>query len=195
MYPVPSKTCEPLAAVCADPGGEVSFAPVMTGHHLDGSTAMLAWEDTTNTVLLVFFVGSIVNLVLKIFVQWIAMTFHIRTYQDRLSTNKAQIKGLIRLYHHAVETHRNLGNRIDTPSKRSPGKALAHASKLVAAKLTDAVGHVRHDFAGKQLKPSSSPHQRVNSDLQSQSKAKEVCVSSIVCFRCPEGGQGGILFK
>ena len=173
MYPALSKT----EHLVADTGGEVSFTPIMTGHHLNGSTIMLAWENTTDTVLLVLFIGSIVNLFLKIFVQWIAMTFHIRTYQDRLTTNKAQIKGLIRLYHHAVETRRNLGDRTDAHSKRSPGKALVHAGKLVTAKLTDAVGRVRHDFTGKQLNPSSSPHQRVYSDLQSQSRAREVRAS------------------
>src|SRR5436190_776982 len=77
---------------------EISFFPTMTNHHIDGNKTHRDWEKTMNKVLVSIFVGAILNFVEKIIIQLIAISFHLRTYQDRIEINKFQIGSLAKLY-------------------------------------------------------------------------------------------------
>ena len=73
---------------------EISFLPTMTTHHQNDDNGVQSWEDSMNKVLVSIFVGMILNFVEKIIIQLIAMSFHLRTYQDRIELNKFQIGSL-----------------------------------------------------------------------------------------------------
>ena len=78
---------------------EVSFLPTMTYHQRDHPHSYTApWMGTMNKVLVSFFVGAILNFVEKIIIQLIAISFHLRTYADRIEINKFQIGSLTKLY-------------------------------------------------------------------------------------------------
>jgi hypothetical protein len=67
---------------------EISFLPTMKNHHSDGNKATRPWEVTMNKIIVAVFVGAILNFVEKIIIQLIAISFHLRTYADRIDINK-----------------------------------------------------------------------------------------------------------
>ncbi|KAJ6172744.1 hypothetical protein N7470_001811 [Penicillium chermesinum] len=79
-------------------GVEISFLPTMKNHHVDGNTATRGWERTVNKLIISAFVFTILNFIEKIIIQLIAMSFHKRTYADRIEINKFQIGSLTKLY-------------------------------------------------------------------------------------------------
>ena len=97
-------------------GIEVSFLPTMINHHVDGNKTVKSWENTTNKVLVSFFVLAILNFIEKIIIQLIAISFHMRTYADRIEVNRFQIASLVKLYSYskrkisAADGVRNLTN-------------------------------------------------------------------------------------
>jgi hypothetical protein len=79
-------------------GVEVSFLPTMKNHQASGTKTTQKWMGTMNKVLVALFVGMILNFVEKIIIQLIAISFHLRTYADRIELNKFQIGSLVKLY-------------------------------------------------------------------------------------------------
>ncbi|KGO42454.1 Mechanosensitive ion channel MscS [Penicillium expansum] len=91
-------------------GVEISFLPTMKNHHVDGNTATRGWEITLNKIIIVIFVWTILNFIEKILIQLIAISFHMRTYADRIEINKFQIGSLTKLYDWSRST---LGDKDD----------------------------------------------------------------------------------
>ena len=63
---------------------EISFLLPMIHNHLDGNTTTRQWEITMDKVIISFLVGAMLNWVEKIIIQLIAVSFHLRTYADRI---------------------------------------------------------------------------------------------------------------
>ncbi|KAJ5153581.1 Mechanosensitive ion channel MscS [Penicillium coprophilum] len=79
-------------------GVEISFLPTMKNHHVNGDKGSRGWEITLNKIIIVIFVWTILNFIEKILIQLIAISFHMRTYADRIEINKFQIGSLTKLY-------------------------------------------------------------------------------------------------
>ncbi|KAJ5371557.1 Mechanosensitive ion channel MscS [Penicillium concentricum] len=79
-------------------GVEISFLPTMKNHHVGGGKGTKSWENTLNKIIIVIFVWTILNFIEKILIQLIAISFHMRTYADRIEINKFQIGSLTKLY-------------------------------------------------------------------------------------------------
>ncbi|KMP01376.1 MS ion channel protein 1 [Coccidioides immitis RMSCC 2394] len=77
---------------------EISFLPTMKNHHIDGNKATKHWELVVNKIIISIFVGTTLNFIEKIIIQLIAISFHLRTYADRIELNKFQIGSLTKLY-------------------------------------------------------------------------------------------------
>lgn len=148
-------------------GVEISFLPTMKNHHIDGNTATRDWEVTVNKIIVSVFVGTILNFIEKIIIQLIAISFHLRTYADRIEINKFQIGSLTKLYTYSKEIisigdeafeqheeHRRSGIR--TPMKYAT-KA-QKAAKEALNKVGDVAGGVVGDFTGKKVTNSTHPH-------------------------------------
>ncbi|KAL9077330.1 MAG: hypothetical protein Q9157_003397, partial [Trypethelium eluteriae] len=150
-------------------GIEVSFLPTMKSHHLDGNKATQDWERTMNKVLIAFFVGAILNFVEKIIIQLIAISFHLRTYQDRIDINKFQIGSLAKLYKFSKEKIAMEDSDFEPPSQpgsgtRTPGHLMESAqlhTKHAFSKFGDVAGRIAGDFTGRQVTSSHHPHQVV----------------------------------
>ncbi|KAF2435730.1 mechanosensitive ion channel-like protein family [Tothia fuscella] len=149
---------------------EISFLPTMIHHHLNGDTATRSWEKTMNKVLISIFVGAVLNFVEKIIIQLIAISFHLRTYQDRIELNKFQIGSLTKLYQFSKEKIAMEDEEFDVPSAgpgsgaRTPGQLVKEAQKATIGgvkQFGDVAGKIAQDFTGKQVQRATHPHQVV----------------------------------
>lgn len=156
---------------------EISFLPTMKNHQVPGSD--IHWTTTMNKVLVSIFVGTVLNFVEKIIIQLIAISFHLRTYADRIELNKFQIGSLAKLYSYSknkiamddseFEMHEGTGPSSGT---RTPGQYVATAAKTTKEAFTkfgDVAGKVAGDFTGRKMKDSSHPSQVVLALLSSSS--------------------------
>lgn len=148
---------------------EVSFLPTMVHHQQNFPSGHVAqWMNTTNKVLVSIFVGTVLIFFEKIIIQLIAISFHLRTYADRIELNKFQIGSLTKLYafskdkitmeDYEFEAHGDGG-----PSgARTPGQLAGQAAKTtkeVVTKFGDLAGKVAGDFTGRKAVKSSHPSQ------------------------------------
>ena len=150
---------------------EISFLPIMIHNHLDGNDKPRNWEISLNKVIVSLFVGAIINLFEKIVIQLIAISFHLRTYADRIELNKFQIGSLTKLYQFSKEKIAMEDSEFEDggPSgsgsgARTPMQYLDKAQKNaqnVFSKVGDVAGKVAGDFTGKKVTKSNHPRQVV----------------------------------
>lgn len=167
----------------------ISFLPTMVNHHLDGKRAIKKWEVTMNKIIISFFVGMTLNFIEKIIIQLIAISFHLRTYADRIEINKFQIGSLTKLYQYSKDKIALEDSDFEDkdPSQRpgsgarTPMQYLNEAQKKtrsVFGKVGDAAGKVAGDFTGKTVTKSTHPRQLVllllSSPAQSQILARRL---------------------
>jgi small-conductance mechanosensitive channel len=146
---------------------EISFLPTMKNHNIKGDKSTKSWQGTMNKVLVSFFVGFTLNLVEKIILQLIAISFHLRTYQDRIELNKFQIGSLAKLYKFSKEKIAMEDSEFEQSDKgpsgaRTPGQLVTEAQKNLKEgfnKFGDIAGKVAGDFTGRQVKTSGHPNQ------------------------------------
>lgn len=148
---------------------EVSFLPTMKNHHLDGNSTTRSWEVITNKIIIAVFVAAVLNFIEKIIIQLIAISFHLRTYADRIELNKFQIASLVKLYMYSKEkiamADEEFEHRPDTgPSSgtRTPKVYVERVQKNARQalnKVGDAAGKVAGDFTGRAVASSTHPHQ------------------------------------
>ena len=155
----------------------ISFLPVMIHHHLEGGLVTKPWEVAMNKVIISLFTGATLNFGEKIIIQLIAISFHLRTYADRIEINKFQIGSLTKLYLYSKEKIAMEDSDFEerTPSgpgsgARTPMQLLNEAQKKtqsVFGKVGDVAGKVAGDFTGKAVTKSTHPRQLVLTLLNS----------------------------
>lgn len=141
----------------------------MTNHHYNGDKSTRYWGNRANTVLLCCFIAMILNLVGKIIIQLIAISFHQRTYEDRIELNKFQIRSLAKLYTYSkqFEKEKDLDEKRDlnlASGARTPLVVLQQAkagAQRTFNRVGDVMGRVAGDFTGKEISSSKSPQQVV----------------------------------
>jgi len=148
---------------------EISFLPTMKNHHLDHDTATRPWEVIMNKIIVSIFVGAILNFIEKIIIQLIAISFHLRTYADRIEVNKFQISSLVKLYIYSKEKiamedseFENRPNTGPSSGARTPMVYVQKAQKNarhVFNRVGDVAAKVGGDFTGKAVTTSTHPHQ------------------------------------
>ena len=150
---------------------EISFLPIMIHNHLDHQTVTKSWEVTVNRIIISILVGTALNFAEKIIIQLIAISFHLRTYADRIELNKFQIGSLTKLYQYSKEKIAMEDSDFEehSPSRpgsgvRTPGQLLNEAQKNARGfirKAGDVAGKVAGDFTGKAVTKSTHPRQVV----------------------------------
>ena len=159
-------------------GIEISFLPTMRDHHVSG-VGDQAWENTVNRIIVSIFTGATLNFFEKIVIQLIAISFHLRTYADRIELNKFQIGSLTKLYRYSKENIAGKDTDFEeggasgpASGARTPMQYLGKAQKNVTEvfnKAGDVAGKIAGDFTGKQVTKSTHPHQVVLTLLNSTS--------------------------
>lgn len=144
---------------------EISFLPTMRNHDIEGRRDR-NWQKTMNKVLVAFFVGFTLNLIEKVILQLIAISFHLRTYQDRIELNKFQIGSLAKLYKYSKEKIEMEDSEFEGekgPSgARTPGQLVTEAQRNIKEGITkfgDVAGKVAADFTGRKVASSGHPNQ------------------------------------
>lgn len=159
---------------------EVSFLPTMVNHHSDGNKATRGWEKTMNKVIISIFVGATLNFIEKIIIQLIAISFHLRTYADRIEINKFQTSSLVKLYVYSREKIAMKDSEFEAPDAddngapgyKTPLKYINKAGKGVKQgfnRVGNVAGRVAVDFAGRQVESTAQPQQVVAQLLSSTS--------------------------
>jgi small-conductance mechanosensitive channel len=150
---------------------EISFLPTMTNHmpnHPKG--VAVGWQKSMNKVLIALLVGFVLNFAEKIIIQLIAISFHLRTYADRIELNKFQIGSLVKLYIYSKTKIAMEDSEFEQPADgivsgtRTPGAFINEAAKTtkeVVGKLGDVTGKIAGDFTGKTVLKSTHPNQVV----------------------------------
>ena len=147
---------------------EISFLPTMKNHHYNGNKTTTHWESVTNKVLVSIFVGMVLNFVEKIIIQLIAISFHLRTYADRIELNKFQIGSLTKLYKFSKEKIAMEDSEFEqgpASGARTPGQMVKEAQKNTKeafSRFGDMAGKIAGDFTGRQVVASTHPHQVVS---------------------------------
>ncbi|POR33730.1 Putative MscS family protein [Tolypocladium paradoxum] len=140
----------------------ISFNPTTNGHLgkvPDGKQdeVNIGWIDIVNKVIIALFVLATLNFVEKIVIQWIATSFHQRTYATRIDNNKADIRQLVQLFEYAKSKlgHSDsfwqgssgpTGNGMQTPMK-----AFHENARQVLGKVGYVANKVGNDFIGRKV--------------------------------------------
>lgn len=157
-------------------GIEISFLPTMRNHTC-GNGSDLSWTVTVNKIIVSFFVLAILNFIEKIIIQLIAISFHLRTYADRIELNKFQIGSLTKLYTYSKKKIAAEDSEFEASSGPASGARtpaiyadkIQRGAREAFAKVGDVAGTVAGDFVGKKVAKSGHPHQVVLTLLNSAS--------------------------
>lgn len=146
----------------------VSFLPTMTNHHRNGDPTTRNWERVTNKVFIALLVAAALNFAEKIIIQLIAISFHLRTYADRIDINKFQIGSLTKLYKYSREKiqmddsdfeERETGPGSGTQTPMQYLNRAHKGAREAFSKVGDVAGKVAEDFTGRKVVQSTHPHQ------------------------------------
>ena len=150
-------------------GVEISFLPTMRSHKIEPNSPNEGWERTVNRIIISVFIGATLNFIEKIIIQLIAISFHLRTYADRIEINKFQIGSLTKLYQYSKEKIAMEDSDFEEGGPSGPGSGtrtpmqyIDKAQKNVTEafhKVGDVAGKVAGDFTGRQVTQSTHPHQ------------------------------------
>lgn len=128
---------------------------ILTDSHQVDPDVFVRWIDIVGKVIIALFVLAILNWIEKICIQWIATSFHMRTYSQRIETNKSDIHHLVHLYAHAKEhvagddaAWKATGDVMGSGT-RTPMAALHNNVKSVFNKAGDVANRVGNDFIGR----------------------------------------------
>ncbi|PHH80750.1 hypothetical protein CDD83_3672 [Cordyceps sp. RAO-2017] len=140
----------------------VSFKPTTDGHRgrvppgRDADVGV-AWIDVVNKVIIALFTLATLNLVEKLVIQWIATSFHQRTYSTRIENNKADTLHLVRLYEYAkakLEHSDSFWQRATGTTNtgaHTPLKSLHNNARHVLGKVGQVANRVGNDLIGRKV--------------------------------------------
>ena len=128
-----------------------SFLPIMIHHHLEGGPKVRPWEASMNKIIISFFTGATLNFFEKIIIQLIAISFHLRTYADRIDINKFQIGSLTKLYQYSKDKIAMDDSDFEERTPTGPGSGARTPMQYLneAQKKTQSVFGKVGDVAGK----------------------------------------------
>ncbi|KAF5022304.1 hypothetical protein F66182_5654 [Fusarium sp. NRRL 66182] len=161
----------------------ISFKPTMTNNNFRDQTPN--WVNIMNKVIIALFTLVTLNFVEKILIQWIAFSFHQRTYATRIDNNKADVGQLVHLYEHAkahnektdffFQRHSNSASGSQTPMQ-----ALQDNARQAWNKVGYVAGKVGNDLIGRKV-DSNHPRRVVNELLKETSTAHTL---ARLIYRC-----------
>lgn len=161
----------------------VSFKPTMNSHRAPVPQGRedevdVQWIGIVNKVIIALFVLAALNFVEKILIQWIAQSFHQRTYATRIENNKGDIRQLVRLYECAkakLETSdpfwKGSNGNASASGLQTPMKAFHNNARQVLGKVGHAAGRVGNDLLGRKGADNNHPRKIVTELLRTTQSA------------------------
>ncbi|OAA41703.1 Mechanosensitive ion channel family protein [Metarhizium rileyi] len=158
----------------------ISFKPTVDGHQVgapDKDKSGNDWVDIVNKVIVSLFVLFTLNFVEKILIQWIATSFHQRTYSTRIENNKGDIRQLVQLFEFAkakLEDTDKFWQGHDGNSNASgaqtPMANFHEGARQVLGKVGHVAGRVGNDLIGRKVNVNQ-PRKVVSELLRTTSSA------------------------
>ncbi|KAF4967346.1 hypothetical protein FSARC_5069 [Fusarium sarcochroum] len=161
----------------------ISFEPTMTNHNFRDQKPH--WVSIVNKVIIALFTLFTLNFVEKILIQWIAFSFHQRTYATRIDNNKADIGQLVHLYEHAKAHNEKTDYFFQRGSNsasgtQTPMQALQDNARQAWNKVGYVAGRVGNDLIGRKV-DSNHPRRVVTELLKTTSSAHTL---ARLIYRC-----------
>ncbi|KAI1376427.1 hypothetical protein F4677DRAFT_77966 [Hypoxylon crocopeplum] len=162
----------------------ISYFPILNNHKIrarvpdeaDTEYPFINWIDIVNKIIIALFVLAILNFVEKILIQWIAGSFHLRTYSSRIETNKQCIAYLVHLYEHSKDKLVSAASVMNNPAPgsgtRTPMAMISDNARDTIAKVGDIANRVAGDFTGREVKLRNHPRKVVSELLRNTNSAQ-----------------------
>ncbi|PKS08030.1 hypothetical protein jhhlp_006642 [Lomentospora prolificans] len=133
----------------------VSYLPTLDNHRVPVGEGKeqpkVGWIPILYKVIISFFVLATLNFIEKILIQWIATSFHQRTYALRQMNNKAAIQILTRLYEYSKTKIPDVDDT-DLPSgARTPMQAFSENARQAWSKVGVFANKLGNDFIGRKV--------------------------------------------
>lgn len=172
----------PTAAFIWMLGLIASFKPITDDHRntggdwSDGNPPYITWIDIVWKVIIALFVLATSNWCEKILIQWIATSFHVRTYSSRIEQNRVNIDFLVRLYEYSklklVHEDTEWANANGGASgSKTPMRVIGQGARQVASKVGKVAGKVAGDFTGRKVMSVNHPRKVVLELLRNTNSA------------------------
>lgn len=138
----------------------IAFKATTYGHIVpdpDGKTPDEPyWVSIVQKVIIALFVLATLNFVEKIIIQWIATSFHQRTYATRIENNKGDIGQVTQLFENAkskLQEHDEFwkGNNDRFSGSQTPLRALHQNARNVLGKVGYVANKVGNDIIGRKV--------------------------------------------
>ncbi|KAF4995157.1 hypothetical protein FGRMN_5295 [Fusarium graminum] len=161
----------------------ISFEPTMQNHNFRDRKPH--WVSVMNKVIIALFTLAALNFVEKILIQWIAFTFHTRTYATRIDNNKTDIGQLVHLYEHAKAHNEKTdyffqGGSNSASGAQTPMQTLQDNARQAWNKVGYVAGRVGNDLIGRKV-DSNHPRRVVNELLKTMATAHTL---ARLIYRC-----------
>lgn len=162
----------------------ISFMPIVndSSHKVpaegaDEAFPDVSWIGTLHKVIIALFILAALNWVEKIIIQWIANSFHLRTYATRIDTNKQSIAYLVHLFVHGRDTLVSEDSVRNTPGgagsgTKTPMKMLQNNARQAFNRVGDVANRVAGDFTGREITLSNHPRKVVSELLRNTASAQ-----------------------
>ncbi|KAF3771286.1 hypothetical protein M406DRAFT_245039, partial [Cryphonectria parasitica EP155] len=148
-----------------------SFKPITDNHRSGGGGSSddppyILWIDVVWKVIIALFVLATSNFAEKILIQWIATSFHVRTYASRIEQNRINIDYLVRLYEYSklklVTDDPEWTEANGGPSgAKTPLRMVQQNARLALNNIGKAAGRVAGDLTGRKVMASGHPRKVV----------------------------------
>lgn len=153
-----------------------SFKPITNSYRSGGDWSngvpSISWINVIWKVIIALFVLAASNWVEKILIQWIATSFHVRTYSTRIEQNKMEINLLVQLYEFSKErlAHDDpvWGNPNGGSGAKTPLRMVQNNARQAWTQIGKVAGKVAGDFTGKKVMAAGHPRKVVMELLRNQ---------------------------
>jgi small-conductance mechanosensitive channel len=153
-----------------------SFLPIMNAHRVGVQPGTkppyIKWIDIVNKVIIALFVLATLNFVEKILIQWIATSFHMRTYSDRIAQNRLETEFCVRLYEYAktLELTKSVGwdefGQSQASEPRTPLQTFHQNARRTLHRVGDVANRMAGDFTGRKILKGDHPRKVVTELLR-----------------------------
>lgn len=150
-----------------------SFLPIVNHHRVLSDDAdpkhlpHVSWISIVNKVIISLFVLAALNFAEKILIQWIATSFHLRTYSHRIAQNRMEANYLVQLYTYATmkleaqdPVWDSSGNALSS-GMRTPMRLVQDNARHAWSKVGDVANRMAGDFTGRKILRGNHPQKVV----------------------------------
>ncbi|KAI5867220.1 hypothetical protein GGS23DRAFT_166514 [Durotheca rogersii] len=160
----------------------ISYFPILNNHKIpaqvpeeaDTPYPSISWIDIVDKVITAVFVVTVLNFIEKMLIQWIAESFHLRTYSTRIATNKQCVAYLVHLYEYSKDKLVSEASVSQGPASgsRTPLAVFSENARDAVAKVGDIATRVAGDFTGREVKSRNHPRKVVSELLRNADSAR-----------------------